>query len=95
MPNYLNGVNFFTLSECRDLIFHAKEHQFTLPQIKSALNKLSLQFLGFQTGDLALGDDKNKMTAPESYTDLDLWTEYEKNNPELFYCMYNFFCQKS
>ncbi|QGP52849.1 bifunctional 3-demethylubiquinone-9 3-methyltransferase/ 2-octaprenyl-6-hydroxy phenol methylase [Piscirickettsia salmonis] len=86
--------DFFTLSECRDLIFHVKEHQFTLNQIKQALDKLSLQFTGFQSHDLALGEHKEKITARENYQNLDLWAEYEKNNPDLFYCMYNFFCQK-
>ena len=40
--------DFFSLSEFRDLVFHVQEHRFTLPQIKSCLNELGLNFCGFE-----------------------------------------------
>ena len=39
--------NFYTISECRDLCFHAKEHQFTLNDIEDMLKRYELNFLGF------------------------------------------------
>ena len=32
--------DFYSLSTVRDLVFHVKEHQFTIPQIKRALEEL-------------------------------------------------------
>ncbi len=39
--------DFFTTSECRDLLFHPQEHRITLPEIKSFLAANDLQFAGF------------------------------------------------
>jgi len=32
--------DFFSLSECRDLLFHVQEHRFTIPQSGDALDAL-------------------------------------------------------
>ena len=39
--------DFFTTGECRDLLFHVQEHQFTIPEIKNFLAEIGLTFLGF------------------------------------------------
>ena len=36
--------DFYSLSELRDLLFHVKEHRFSIPQIKDCLNNLGLEF---------------------------------------------------
>ncbi|MGZ3633981.1 MAG: class I SAM-dependent methyltransferase, partial [Parachlamydiaceae bacterium] len=43
-----SGVDFYTTSSCRDLLFHVKESQFTLSQIEEHLKQLDLAFLGFE-----------------------------------------------
>ena len=40
--------DFYTLSECRDLLFHIKEHHFNLPEIARCLDALDLEFIGFE-----------------------------------------------
>ena len=40
--------DFYSTSECRDLLFHVQEHRMTLPQIKAFLAAQDLQFLGFE-----------------------------------------------
>ncbi len=40
--------DFYTMSSCRDLLFHVQEHRFTVAGIENALKKLELQFIGFQ-----------------------------------------------
>ena len=47
------------MSELRDLIFHYKEHQFTLPKIKSHLKQLNLSFLGFDDNYILEKDSLN------------------------------------
>ena len=44
----LDSTDFYSMSACRDLLFHIQEHRFTLLQIEAALNNLGLKFLGFE-----------------------------------------------
>lgn len=87
--------DFFSLSECRDLLFHVQEHQFTLPQIETALASLGLEFLGFETRNqnvlrsfLEAHPDKGARTS------LSRWHEFECENPDTFAGMYQFWCRK-
>ena len=45
------GEDFYSLSGCRDLIFHVQEERFTLPRIASVLDELELDFVGFEWPD--------------------------------------------
>ena len=40
-------LDFFTISECRDMLFHAQEHQMTLPEIANFVRENDIEFLGF------------------------------------------------
>ena len=40
--------DFFSTSECRDLLFHVQEHRLTLAQIQAFLDANNLTFLGFE-----------------------------------------------
>ncbi len=46
--NIKASPDFYTVSGVRDLLFHVKEHKFTISKIKSHLNELGLFFLGFE-----------------------------------------------
>ncbi|MCS5662536.1 MAG: class I SAM-dependent methyltransferase, partial [Dehalococcoidia bacterium] len=50
MVDICNSPDFFSLSNCRDMLFHVQEHRFTLPQIEENLQALKLRFLGFEMG---------------------------------------------
>ena len=73
--------DFYSLSDCRDLIFHQQEHRFTIPQIKDALEELGLGFERF---------DHQK----QSFETLDEWDAYECENPDAFRGMYQFWCSR-
>ena len=88
------SIDFFSLSTVRDLIFHAQEHRFTLPQIKNYLDELGLKFCGFE--------DKGSIASCREFHgketdiyDLALWHQYEEIYPRTFAGMYQFWCQKS
>ena len=87
--------DFFSLSDCRDLIFHVQEHRFTLLQIEDALEALDLQFLGFEmrdSGTLRMFRESHpEKGAPTSLT---LWHEFELNNPDTFRGLYHLWCKK-
>ena len=85
--------DFFSLSMLRDLILHVQEHRFTLPQIKNYLDELGLKFCGFDNNDTISNFRKLHGEEADIYN-LELWHQYEKNNPRAFTAMYQFWCQK-
>ena len=77
----------------KDLLFHAQEHQFTLPQISKILKNLNLEFLGFD--NLKIKNKYSKLFPNDkNNTSLDSWNEFETSNPYLFSGMYSFWLRK-
>jgi len=87
--------DFFSISECRDLLFHRQEHRFTLPQVSALLVECGLQFLGFELEGSLLGQFRRRFPDPSALTDLELWHAFETENPHTFISMYQFFVQKA
>ncbi|MDP6475346.1 MAG: tetratricopeptide repeat protein [Alphaproteobacteria bacterium] len=83
--------DFFTLSECRDLLFHVEEHRFTLPGIRRCLDELELDFLGFEMRERSV-IDRYRARFPDDpgAHDLDNWHRFETDNPNIFIGMYQF-----
>ena len=87
--------DFYSLSTVRDLVFHVKEHQFTIPQIKRALEKLGLAFCGFEITNPSTKPAFNQSYSnPDDFYNLDNWNSFEASNPDTFSGMYTFWCQK-
>jgi tetratricopeptide (TPR) repeat protein len=86
--------DFFSTSECRDLLFHVQEHTLTLPQIADFLAAEALTFLGFE--GCAKGCQRYAQLFPgdAAMADLGRWTRIEGENPRLFVNMYQFWIQK-
>lgn len=85
--------DFFSLSEFRDLAFHVQEHQFTLPQIQNYLQKLGLEFCGFESPAIVKKFSAIYTGTDDQY-DLEKWAEFEERYPDTFSGMYQFWCQK-
>jgi tetratricopeptide (TPR) repeat protein/SAM-dependent methyltransferase len=95
LEKLLNLKDFFSLSECRDLLFHVQEHRFTIPQIGDALDVLNLKFLGFTMRDHSvIKKFKEVFTKEGDLTSLALWHEFEEQYPDTFIGMYQFWCIK-
>ena len=86
------SADFYSLSTFRDLLFHVQEHRFSLIEIKEMLFNLGLEFCGFEDQKLIL-DFQKYFHADDQY-DLNKWDIYEKENPNSFMNMYQFWCQK-
>jgi Tfp pilus assembly protein PilF/SAM-dependent methyltransferase len=84
--------DFYTISECRDLLFHVQEHQFTIPEIKAFLAANDLAFLGF--GGPAAAEYRRYHPDDKAMTDLDRWHAFETQSPMNFVNMYQFWVQK-
>jgi hypothetical protein len=95
MAKICKGPDFYSLSTCRDLLFHVQEHRFTIPQIIGALDSLNLKFLGFDLKDQStMKRFKNKHPEKSDILSLALWHELEQQYPDTFANMYQFWCIK-
>ena len=86
-------TDFYSLSELKDLLFHVKEHRFTIPEIKEHLDTLDLQFCGFESQTILSHFQETNKNKDDLY-DFDKWQAYEQANPKAFAGMYQFWCQK-
>jgi SAM-dependent methyltransferase len=86
--------DFYSTSECRDLLFHVQEHRLTLDQIESFLSECSLNFLGFELDPDALHKYRTRFPGDPTATNLRNWARFETDNPDTFAGMYQFWIQK-
>jgi hypothetical protein len=87
-------LDFFSLSECRDLLFHRQEHRLTLPDIARFLEGNGLRFLGFNIDLQHRLAYARQFPEDTTMTDLVQWHRYETDNPRTFIQMYQFWVQK-
>jgi len=88
-------TDFFTTSECRDLLFHVQEARLNIPMLKAFIAKHGLTFLGFEFGLPVLQQYRSHFASSGwAWTDLDRWHAFEGENPNTFSGMYQFWIQK-
>lgn len=90
--NIQGFFDYYSLTECRDLLFHVNEHQFNLLRIKTILDEFKLEFLQFHISHKVIQDYKRKNKDDVDATNLLLWNKHEEKNKETFSGMYNFWC---
>ena len=89
-----SGVDFFSMSACRDLIFHVQEYRMQLDMIAKFLKNHQLQFLGFDIDRSIIQSYKLRFPDDPAATNLTYWHIYEQENPHTFTSMYQFLVQK-
>jgi SAM-dependent methyltransferase len=89
--------DYFTVSTCRDLLFHVHEVQTTIPEIKAFLAENGLRFIGFDFGVFKGQEHYRNLFARNgwSLSDLDRWDAFERAQPQIFAGMYIFWVQKA
>ncbi len=91
----LHGRDFYSIQECRDLLFHVQEQRFTLPQIAGIIRDLGLEFVGFELSSSDVRKDfRTRFPDPEAERSLDAWHHYEVEHPDTFIGMYQFWLVK-
>ena len=89
------GEDFYSLSGCRDLIFHVQEQRFTLPRIARLIADLELKFIGFEWPDTeAAARYRIRFPEDRALSDLDHWHRFEMERPDTFALMYQFWTRK-
>jgi 2-polyprenyl-3-methyl-5-hydroxy-6-metoxy-1,4-benzoquinol methylase len=86
--------DFFSMSECRDMLFHVQEHRIGLPEIKSFIEQNDLQFTGFNLEPALLQVFARRFTDPKARLDLDCWHRFEIESPNTFRGMYQLWVRK-
>lgn len=86
------GEDFYSMSGCRDLLFHVQERSFTLPEISAALEQLGLSFLGFEFADGGATASRYRARYPadRALANLENWHQFEQEHPDSFSRMYQF-----
>jgi len=92
--NIFQSPDFFSVSACRDLLFHIQEHRMTLPGIDAFLRENDLAFLGFDVDADILHAYKLRFPDDRVATNLGQWQVFENENPDAFAGMYQFWVQK-
>lgn len=90
----MTANDFYSASNCRDLLFHVQEHRMTLLQINTFLQENNLVFLGFQEAPETLSAYKKRFPNDPAATNLEQWHIFEAENPYTFIRMYQFWLQK-
>jgi hypothetical protein len=88
--------DFFSLSECRDLLFHHTEHSYTIEKLRSQLDQLELSFMGFACTDARIKQMyRQRYPDDRSMTNLESWSAFEPQFPDVFRDMYQFWCARN
>lgn len=85
--------DFYSTSECRDLLLPAHERRYTIPQIQAFLEANYLEFLGFHIAGYDLEQFHARFSRSRE-TDLQCWHEFESERPDTFKGTYIFWVQK-
>jgi 2-polyprenyl-3-methyl-5-hydroxy-6-metoxy-1,4-benzoquinol methylase len=90
----INSADFYSMSNCRDLIFHEQEHQFTTDKIAKLLSANQLDFVGMLPTTSARHAFEQQIGDLSQQNSLENWREVEQEQHDLFAAMYQFYCRK-
>ena len=95
LSNLKDFGDFYSLSQCRDLCFHAQEHRFTINQLQNTLKSNELKFLGFLLPKPVKSLYERYFPEDKKQTNLHNWAEFEEKHPHTFRGMYQFWVCKA
>jgi len=87
--------DFYSLSQCRDLCFHAQEHRYTIKQLQQTLQSNKLEFLGFLLPKTIKALYEKYFPEDKKQTELQNWEKFENKHPNTFVGMYQFWVSKA
>ena len=85
----IRNEDFYSMSGCRDLLFHVQEHRFTLRQVAAMIERLGLKFRGFELPDSGATLARYRARHAD-VSNLADWHRFEQENPDTFSRMYQF-----
>jgi len=89
------SLDFYSMSMCRDLLFHLEEHQYGLPEIAVMLQQAELTFLGLsELPQDAVAAYRRMFPEDRLMTNMTNWDAFEARYPDTFSNMFLFWCRK-
>ena len=86
--------DFYSMSTCRDLLFHVQEHQFQLPQIATMLKEIPVSILGLADLSQHVVSSYRRMFPDDDLmVNLLNWDAFEAQYPDTFRAMFNIWCR--
>ncbi len=86
---------FWNLSGVRDLIFHKQEYRYCIDELMEIFNLFNFEFLGFVIQKDILDYFTEKFPNDKYKSNLKNWDYLEKNHPEIFGGMYQFWLKNN
>jgi SAM-dependent methyltransferase len=92
LASIARNEDFFSMSGCRDLLFHVQETSFELPEVAALVGRLGLEFLGFEfpDGGATAAAYRARFPADAAMADFANWHALEQERPDSFARMYQF-----
>lgn len=84
------STDFYSLSACRDLLFHVQEVRYTIPGLRDLLASAGLRFTRFRSFGHMMQMYREAYPADPDGLNLDNWDAFERKNPGFFGAMYHF-----
>ncbi|MDD5229178.1 MAG: methyltransferase domain-containing protein, partial [Methylococcales bacterium] len=94
LGSVFNMLDFYSVSDCRDLLFHVQEHRLSLITIEAFLRENGLVFVGFEISSNILRNYEQRFPNNKAANNLVQWQIFENENPDTFLSMYQFWVQK-
>ncbi|NMP13171.1 tetratricopeptide repeat protein [Cyanobacteria bacterium 150SLHA] len=88
------ALDFYSLSECRDMCFHVQVHLFTTESLQALLDNHGFVFCGFILPESILKAYKEQFPDDSDMTSLNNWGRFEEQQPTTFSGMYQFWAYK-
>ena len=88
LEGLLRSSDFYTVSSCRDLVFHVHERRFTIPEVGEALAAAGLRLLGFEASREVRARYRRMYPGDPHLRSLESLAEFERAHPEAFAGMY-------
>jgi SAM-dependent methyltransferase/Flp pilus assembly protein TadD len=85
--------DFYSLSECRDLLFHPCEHHYDVPGIVELLDQAGMELLGFELPSPLRALFRRMHGDAHALTDALAWAAFETRYPDSFAGMYQFWAR--
>jgi 2-polyprenyl-3-methyl-5-hydroxy-6-metoxy-1,4-benzoquinol methylase len=86
--------DFFSMSECRDMLFHVQDHEFSLPQIAQMLRDNGLTLLAVANpAPPAILSYREMFPQDRMMADLEKWDAVEQRHPQAFPGIYQLWCR--
>jgi 2-polyprenyl-3-methyl-5-hydroxy-6-metoxy-1,4-benzoquinol methylase/Tfp pilus assembly protein PilF len=83
-----SSTDFYSLSECTDLLFHVQEHRYTFPKIRAMVEKYGLELHHVMVESVVTKVYKEMFPDDPNMLNWDHWHEFEQKHPQTFAGMY-------